>query len=88
MKASDIFTLQWRYAAYTGSYFANFSGWSIVPILKCQGGQRGCTETSITRYHCTLHNVTGERTSLLFGGGSLRSRKMKEHYVTRWWHAG
>jgi len=67
--------------------FCKISVRSIDLVLKGQGWPIGCPETSITLYRYTLHNVTGERRFRLFGGGSLRSRKMKEYYVTQRWRA-
>jgi hypothetical protein len=43
---------------------------STVGTLKM--GPIGCTETSVTQYQYTLHNIGEERRSYLHGGGSLK----------------
>jgi len=40
-------------------------------------GPIGCPETSVRNYHYTLRNSSEERSSLLLGGGSLKSQELR-----------
>jgi hypothetical protein len=79
---SDLHSLGY-YAACNGDLLPNFHENLSVPLSRIKNPRRflpltmgpiSCPETSVTNYHSALRNRPEELRSLLFRGGSLKSR--------------
>jgi len=79
----EICALLGYYAAYVvnslPTFRDNLSITSSRVKISCSTkmGRRGYPETSVSNWHRTLRNVTEERSSHLFCGGSLKSRTIR-----------
>jgi hypothetical protein len=54
-------------------FFTDISGKPMGPVFKGSMGPIFCTETSVRNYHYSLRSNKEERSSHLFGSGSLKS---------------